>query len=679
MFPKLVTVYSGRKRPRKVVYLRLVDRVRVNGRWKERALVNLGRQDALGRKALGELLKKLRRFTDEILVTPEEIEGRHAKDYGAVLVGQKLWQEIGMDKWITECCGEPLPLSLGEPGVLAMVLNRLTSPRSKLALYDWMPGVYLPHWEGDGFDLPKDPKQYAERFYQTMDWLVKGKNKEKIEECLAAWARTLFAVEVVFYDITNVQFEGWQELKQARFGNIKLGRRNHKQILLGLVMVEGLPVACHIFRGNRAEKTSLWWVREKLKKQFNVGRIVFVCDRGMISAANLAEIEVEKDGYIVALKRRRCKEVEPLLEEDEASFTPIRISKDGELLLSAWEAPQEEAESDEEKAGKGKKRKKKRGKRLDVVFNAVKVREKKRAAVIRELEQKLEGLRSQVRSGKLKKVKEIVAAAEEILSHKHGKRYFRYDAENDGEFEFSPNEVSKRRIVAFNPVKAREEKKKRAAVIQELEQKLEGLRSRVISGKLNKVKGIVAAAERILSHKHGKRYFRYDAKKDGDFEFFPNEKGRALEEKLDGRFVIKTTEKNLSLKEVVFKYKDLMDVEDAVRDLKDFIHVAPVRHWRYRRVKAHIFICMKALLLERYLDQKLKKAGLDYSARKAIEKLKNIKVLGNQVGPLTLKYVTPPDRELGKILAACGVFKLPKILSEPREVLTKPGKPLEKP
>lgn len=44
--------------------------------------------------------------------------------------------------------------------------------------------------------------------------------------------------------------------------------------------------------------------------------------------------------------------------------------------------------------------------------------------MIRELEEKLEGLRSRVKAGKLKTVKEILAAAKEILSYKDGKRYF---------------------------------------------------------------------------------------------------------------------------------------------------------------------------------------------------------------------------------------------------------------
>lgn len=574
MYPKLVTVKSGKEK-RPLVYLRLMERVKIDGVWKERVVANLGRQDVEGRRAFGDLLVKLRRFSDELLVRPEEIESREARDYGSVLIGQTLWREAGLEKTLPEICGPRLAGSLGEPGVLAMVLNRLCSARSKLALYDWMPTVYLPAWERAEFAVTKEADVFAERFYRTMDWLVRGKNKEKIEARIATWAQTLFPVEVVFYDITNVQFEGWQELKQARFGHVKLGRRNHKQILLGLVMVDRLPVACHLFRGNRAEKTTLLWVHRKLKKQFNVGRIITVADRGQVTENALTQIEVEGDGYIVALKRRRCAEVEPLLEQDANTFTPLIWNREKTLTLSAWEGPVEKAEV----AGR----------------------------------------------------------------------------------------PDKRRIVAFNPVKAQEDRNKRMEAIAELEAELLELQRRVQRGKgrPKTVRAITIAAEHILSHRNGKRLFRYRVDKDRSFAFEPNEAGRCLEDKLDGKWVIRTTEKNLSLKDIVFKYKDLLEVEDGFRHLKDFIKVAPVYHWRYRRVKAHVFICVLALLLERLLDRKLQEAKIKLSARKALEKLKTIKVVTNRIGHLDLKYVMPPTEQLDKILSACGLYKLPKILANP--------------
>ena len=187
MYPKLVSVKAGPNKTQTVVYLRLMERVKVDGVWKERVIANLGRQDAAGREVLGALLMKLRRFSDEVLVRPEEIESREALEYGNVLVGQKLWEEIGLNRILTEVCGDLPAVSLGESGVLAMVLNRLSAARSKLALRDWMNTVYLSAWQGARFSkLSTDPTDYAEWYYRTMDWLVEGHNKEKIEAAIAA-------------------------------------------------------------------------------------------------------------------------------------------------------------------------------------------------------------------------------------------------------------------------------------------------------------------------------------------------------------------------------------------------------------------------------------------------------------------------------------------------------------
>jgi hypothetical protein len=110
----------------------------------------------------------------------------------------------------------------------------------------------------------------------------------------------------------------------------------------------------------------LAWVHRKVKKQFNVGRIITVVDRGQVSQAALDQIEIDGDGYIVALKRRRCTEVEPLLVQDTSGFTPLGWDRKNDLRLAAWEAPVEKATV----AGRPDQRR-------IVVFNPVKAQEDK--------------------------------------------------------------------------------------------------------------------------------------------------------------------------------------------------------------------------------------------------------------------------------------------------------------
>ena len=548
MYPRIITVRSGRKI---LKYLRLQKKVKENGRWKEKVVCNLARLDVEGKKAFDNLLLRLRRYSNEVLVTPEEIESKRVFEYGPVIVVKKIWNEIGIGKWINDSCKDGKTKSLGEKGVFALVLNRLMEPRSELGFVEWLEGVYL---EDLNFNLIKQ-KTKAEKFYSTLDWLIKG--KAKIEQEIYYWLRTLFPVDIVFYDITNVQFEG-NGPPVARIGYHRLGKKNHKQILLGIIMIDNLPVAHHVFRGNRAEKTTLSWIVNEVKNKYNINRIIFVVDRGMITTLSLEEIEKENSGYIVSIKRRNNEEAKILLK-DSNEFIKIK----------------------------------------DNLF------------------------------------------AKEI--------------------DTFPD--TKRRIVCLNTERAKEEKEKRESIIKEIEQELSELKELVDSRKIKQVKTIVSRCEKILNKKHAGRYFTYEVK-EGKFEFNRNIEKIKYEEQLDGKFIIKTTEKNLTLEEIVTKYKELMEVEKSFREIKDNLKVTPIYHYLDRRVKAHIFICVLALLIRRYIENKLKKINLNLSVDKFIEKLKNIKIVINQIKHLSLKYVTPPDNTLKKILNIFGIVNLPKILPD---------------
>jgi transposase len=76
----------------------------------------------------------------------------------------------------------------------------------------------------------------------------------------------------------------------------------------------------------------------------------------------------------------------------------------------------------------------------------------------------------------------------------------------------------------------------------------------------------------------------------------------AAERKYDGVFMLATTRQDLSPKKVVESYKNLQEVETLFDDLKHFVDIHPVRHWLEVRVRAHVFLCILALLLKRVLE-----------------------------------------------------------------------------
>ncbi len=137
---------------------------------------------------------------------------------------------------------------------------------------------------------------------------------------------------------------------------------------------------------------------------------------------------------------------------------------------------------------------------------------------------------------------------------------------------------------------------------------------------------IGAAAERLLQRNHGYRYYSWDIHQ-GSFRYFENAKGLESEKGIEGKYVIATGESELSVLEVVAIYKDLSDVEQGFRQLKDVLAMRPIYHQIEQRVKAHIFVAALALLVQRLLCRRLEEAGIDFSAERAMEALSTLRLV----------------------------------------------------
>lgn len=59
-----------------------------------------------------------------------------------------------------------------------------------------------------------------------------------------------------------------------------------------------------------------------------------------------------------------------------------------------------------------------------------------------------------------------------------------------------------------------------------------------------------------------------------------------------GYYILQTTAEDLEPTEVETHYKGLKFVEEAFRELKDFVEIRPIFHWKDRQVKTHVFLCI---------------------------------------------------------------------------------------
>jgi len=76
----------------------------------------------------------------------------------------------------------------------------------------------------------------------------------------------------------------------------------------------------------------------------------------------------------------------------------------------------------------------------------------------------------------------------------------------------------------------------------------------------------------------------------------------AREAKLDGKYLLRTSDESLSAEDIALGYKALYEAERGWRDLKSTIDLRPVYHRREDRIEAHVQLCWLALLLLRVAE-----------------------------------------------------------------------------
>ena len=76
----------------------------------------------------------------------------------------------------------------------------------------------------------------------------------------------------------------------------------------------------------------------------------------------------------------------------------------------------------------------------------------------------------------------------------------------------------------------------------------------------------------------------------------------SAEARLDGKFLLRTSDPTLSAEDVALGYKQLLEVERGWRDMKSTLELRPVYHRLEDRIRAHVLLCWLALLLIRLAE-----------------------------------------------------------------------------
>ena len=172
-----------------------------------------------------------------------------------------------------------------------IVLARLANPLSKRASVSMLE-------EDFGVSLNLDC------VYQMMDRLddqaIERLNKISYENTKRLYNQK---INVVFFDCTTLYFEAFEEDELRKLGYSKDLKFNQVQVLLSLFVTEdGLPIGYEAHSGSTYEGHTLIPILKRLREKYQIGKVVFVADSGMMNDANLTALDQEGFEYIVGCR-----------------------------------------------------------------------------------------------------------------------------------------------------------------------------------------------------------------------------------------------------------------------------------------------------------------------------------------------------------------------------------------
>jgi hypothetical protein len=176
-----------------------------------------------------------------------------------------------------------------------------------------------------------------------------------------------------------------------------------------------------------------------------------------------------------------------------------------------------------------------------------------------------------------------------------------FDEKNLAEIS-SPEYPGERLVACFNPLLAKERRRKREELLLATEGELERIR-REVSRRTKTPMGkdeIGIKVGRVIGRFKMGKHFDWSIE-ENSFRWSRRKESIRLEEILDGIYVVRTSEpqERLSAEDVVRNYKRLAEVERAFRCLKGIdLKVRPIYHRAPDRVRAHIFLCTLAYYVE---------------------------------------------------------------------------------
>ncbi|OLM09186.1 MULTISPECIES: IS1634 family transposase [unclassified Pseudonocardia] len=131
----------------------------------------------------------------------------------------------------------------------------------------------------------------------------------------------------------------------------------------------------------------------------------------------------------------------------------------------------------------------------------------------------------------------------------------------------------------------------------------------------------------------------------------------AADAKLDGKYLLRTSDPHLTTEDIALGYKQLLEVERGWRDMKQVLDLRPVYHRLEDRIRAHVLLCWLALLLARIVETRAHTSWP--RARTELQRLH----VGTFTGPAGMfRQTSQPSTEARRLYTVLDLALPPRIL-----------------
>lgn len=213
-------------------------------------------------------------------------------NYGYVFL-RSVYRALGINAFIQEqqaAARHAYPLE----GILELlVYSRCLNPASKKKTY-----------EGKGNYFFEFPDVSLDDVYRSLSTL--GAMKDDLTKHLHKRIDAMRGRDcsLVFYDVTNYYFES-EQTSGLRQRGVSKEKRKTGIVQMGLFIdAEGIPITYELFPGNTNDMRTMRPILKKIKKDYGLGKITIVADKGNNTGENLAHIDASGDHYIISQRIR---------------------------------------------------------------------------------------------------------------------------------------------------------------------------------------------------------------------------------------------------------------------------------------------------------------------------------------------------------------------------------------